>query len=294
MFGFTNAQQKNKNYSNIMKSESIYEIDAFLKDAHPDDPRRSILKPRLMNLLKEYIKTAHPADQRVKEMQEKLALLKTRSSTKIGYEEMNAKIKQKQIQYYQEELNRINSGYYARMQKVNKAETIPVAKELEESQSKSTAATTKPASTAVPKTSTAAPSRPAATTSASAAAPTVAVISASATTEASEKAEFDLLMNPSVGEHKSQTVKILNALFDNDPNSKETTVMIKNSSDCNIIVRMEGAGNSKYRLAVPAKGENTIVIAKGPYLFSSIVCGATYASQKTVQKAIMVSLGNPK
>lgn len=56
-------------------------------------------------------------------------------------------------------------------------------------------------------------------------------------------------------------------------------------------MRIEGVGYTKYRLPVPANGDNTIVVKKGDYLFSSIVCGSQYSSQKTVQKAIMVSLG---
>ena len=135
------AQKKGKDFSKIMQSTSIYEIDAYLRIAHPDDPKRSILKPRLIKMLKEYIRTAHPAD--------------------------------------------------------------------------------------------------------------------------------------------------------NDPNSKESIVLIENKSDCNMIVRIEGVGRSMYRLPVASKTENSIVVAKGNYLFSSNVCGAEYASQKSVHKAIMVSLNNP-
>ena len=69
---------------------------------------------------------------------------------------------------------------------------------------------------------------------------------------------------------------------------------LKNNSECDMIMRMEGIGYAKYRLPIAAKKENTIVIPKGDYLFSSIVCGAQYASQKSVHKAIMVTLGNPK
>jgi hypothetical protein len=87
-------------------------------------------------------------------------------------------------------------------------------------------------------------------------------------------------------EHKNKTVKILNSLFDNDPNAKECIVMIQNKSDCNIIVRMEGVGTTKYRLAVPAHADNSIVIEKGQYLFTSLICGAQYASQKTIQNQL--------
>ena len=95
-FGLFSAQRKDKDYSNILKSKNIYEINAFLRDAHPDDPRRTVLKPRVMEMMKEYIKNARPEDQKVRQMQEELALLKRRPSTKITFDEMNAIIKQKQ------------------------------------------------------------------------------------------------------------------------------------------------------------------------------------------------------
>jgi translation elongation factor EF-1beta len=57
-----------------------------------------------MEMMKEYIKNAHPEDQKVKDMQEMLALLRRRPSTKITFDEMNAIIKQKQIAKYKAEL----------------------------------------------------------------------------------------------------------------------------------------------------------------------------------------------
>lgn len=237
------AQLKNKDYSNILRSKNIYEIDAYLRDAHPDDPKRSVLKPRLVKMLKEYIREAKPGDQRVKDFQEKIALLRRRPSTRISFEEMNEIIRQKQIAKLKEDLLRQHPEAYT-----------TVVYSSANSTSSGTAA------------------------------------AAYVDTEAEE---FAMLMNVKPVEHKNKTVKILNSLFDNDPNSKESIVMIENKSDCNIIMRIEGIGNTKYRLAVPGRSENLIVVDKGDYLFSSLVCGAQYASQKTVQKAIMVSLGEP-
>ena len=97
VFTMAFSQQRKKDYSQIMYSKNIYEINAFLKDAHPNDPRRDILKPRLMEMIEEYIKNALPYDQRVEQLQEMLALLKKRPSTKISFDEMNAKIREKQI-----------------------------------------------------------------------------------------------------------------------------------------------------------------------------------------------------
>ncbi|MBU4537277.1 MAG: hypothetical protein L6264_12170 [Weeksellaceae bacterium] len=233
------AQKRGKDYSNILRSTNIYEIDAFLRTAHPDEPKRSVLKPRLIKMLKEYIQNAHPADQRVKDFQEKLALLRRKPSTRISFQEMNEIIKQKQITKFKQVLEPKDKSY------VTKSYGNTVSGH----------------------------------------------VSGPAVTDNPEEEEFKLLMSVNPVEHKNNTVKILNSLFDNDPNSKESIVMIENKSDCNIIMRIEGVGNTKYRLAIPARGDNTIVVAKGDYLFSSLLCGAQYASQKTVQKAIMVALG---
>ncbi|KUJ50518.1 DUF6759 domain-containing protein [Chryseobacterium sp. JAH] len=245
MFTCLSAQKKGKDYSNILRSKNIYEINAFLRDAHEDDPRRSVLKPKVMDLMKEYIKNAPPNDSKVRQMQDWLAMLKRKSSTKITFDEMNAIIKQKQIAKYQRELQ---VGQSAVVYTPSSPKNVYVA------------------SPNVAKTTT-----------------------AIADTEASE---FNMLMADNPMEHKNKTVKILNSLFDNDPNAKECIIMIENKSDCNIIVRIEGVGNTKYRLPVPAGGDNSLVIQKGDYLLTSIVCGAQYASQKTIHKPLMVALGS--
>jgi len=240
------AQRKGKDYSNILRSYNIYEIDSYLRIAHPDDPKRSVLKPRLVKLLNDYIKTAHPADQRVKDFQEKIALLRRKPSTRISFDEMNEIIKQKQIAKYREEMEKKPGAYVTKVY--------------------GNAGTSLPARSAGGGASL-------------------------STYENPEEAEFEMLMSVNPVQHKNNTVKILNSLFDNDPNSKESIVLIENKSKCNIIMRIEGVGNTKYRLAIPAQSDNTIVVAKGDYLFTSLLCGAQYASQKTVQKAVMVSLG---
>jgi len=199
-----------------------------------------------MEMMKEYIKNARPEDQKVKQMQEQLALLKRRPSTKITFDEMNAIIKQKQIAKYNAELQAKQSLVVY---------TPSNAKNVYITNTTAAAATTVIADT--------------------------------------EAEEFNMLMAVSPTEHKNKTVQILNSLFDNDPTSKECIVLIQNKSDCNIIVRMEGVGTTKYRLAVPAHNESSVVVNKGDYLFTSVVCGSQYASQKTIQKPLMVALGSP-
>jgi hypothetical protein len=246
-FSTFSAQKKNKDYTNILNSTNIYEIDAYLRVAHPDDPKRSVLKPKLVKMLKEYIKTANPGDQRVKDFQEKIALLRKRPSTRISFEEFNEIIRQKQIAKFKEELQKKNGSSITYITEVYKSESAPN---------------------------------------------TATTFGSSGSSVDTEAEEFKMLLSVSPIEHKNNTVKILNSLFDSSPESKESIVMIENKADCNLIMRIEGIGNTKYRLAVPAHAQNTIVVTKGDYLFSSLVCGAQYASQKTIQKAIMVSLGD--
>lgn len=42
-----------KNSTNILESKNVKEIESFLQTAHPEDPRRSVLKPKLIALKNE-------------------------------------------------------------------------------------------------------------------------------------------------------------------------------------------------------------------------------------------------
>lgn len=107
----------------------------------------------------------------------------------------------------------------------------------------------------------------------------------------SEAEEFKKLIAESSTEHKEKTVKLLNTLFDQDITKKEAIVLIQNNSDCNMIVRIQG--KDFYNLAVPAHGENSLVLNKGTYQFSSNICGSKYLSNKEITKSIVVILNNP-
>ena len=264
------AQGRTKDYRNIMSSKSIYEIDAFLRDANPNDPRRNILKNRVIDLMNKYIKDAYPDDQNVKKFQEKLALLKKRPSRKISFEEMSHAIKKKNRKVYEEKLAALNNPTKSQ-NKTNTSTEGQVAYTSGKTQVQSSGSTSSVANTGS----------------------NTINFDASATLSKSEESEYNMLMNESSIEHKAKTVQILNKLFDNDPSSKDCIVMIQNKSDCNMIMRIDGVGNTKYRLAIAANDENSVVVQKGDYLFTSVVCGSQYASQKTVQKAMMVSLKNP-
>jgi hypothetical protein len=103
--------------------------------------------------------------------------------------------------------------------------------------------------------------------------------------------EFKRLIAETSDQHKDKTVKLLNAMFDEDITNKEAVLLFRNNSDCNIILRIEG--KNFYNLAVPAHGENFIILNKGSYTLNSNVCDVKYSSQKDIKKSIFVVIENP-
>ena len=197
MFAFLGAQTKKKNFNNIIKSQDITEITAFLEQAHPDDPRKPVLKKRLIQLKNE-------------------AWTKGRETHKP----MEAR-------------------------KIDSVEAKPLTK------------------------------------------------STTNKTIIDETEEFNQLMKINSNEHKDRTLNALNSLFDNNSTSKEAVIMIENKSDCNAIMRIEGTAGKSYKVPVPSKKQNVIVVEKGAYTFTSNICGSQYVSQKNIQNALTIILRNP-
>ncbi|WP_068944948.1 DUF6759 domain-containing protein [Chryseobacterium timonianum] len=186
--GFTYAQKSSKD---ILKSTNIKEIEEYLKTAHPDDPKKSVLKPKLIALK--------------------------------------------------------NSEW------------------------------TKGASTAKPME----------------ARPVIADIPKNAMKDpnSSEAEEFKRLIAETSAEHKEKTAQLLNTMLNEDITKKESILLFKNNSDCNIVLRIEG--KEYYNLAVPAHGENFIIVNKGSYTLNSNVCDMKYFSQKDIKRSIFVTIDNP-
>ena len=70
-----------------------------------------------------------------------------------------------------------------------------------------------------------------------------------------------------------RTENVLNHLFDNDPNKKEAYVLIRNKSNCNLVVNLEGY-KKYYNLDVPKMGENYILVPKGNYKITTMIGSA--------------------
>ncbi|SIS41851.1 hypothetical protein SAMN05421639_104724 [Chryseobacterium shigense] len=186
--GSATAQKKHKD---ILKSVNIAEIEEYLKNAHPEDPKRSVLKPKLIALK--------------------------------------------------------NSEWTKGAQTAKPMEARPVITDI--------------------------PNR---------------FMKNSNSTDAEE---FKRLIAETSDQHKEKTVKLLNAMFDEDITRKEALLLFRNNSDCNIVLRIEG--KDFHNLAVPAHGENFIVLNKGSYTLNSNVCDIRYSSQKDIKKSIFVVIDNP-
>jgi hypothetical protein len=103
---------------------------------------------------------------------------------------------------------------------------------------------------------------------------------------------FKKLMAETSDEHREKTKTLLNNMFNEDINHNEAVLLLKNNSDCDLV--LEISGKKFYNLAIPAKGENFIVLNKDLYTFSGNVCDVKYQSSKDIRKSLVVVLKNPE
>jgi hypothetical protein len=106
------------------------------------------------------------------------------------------------------------------------------------------------------------------------------------------EALFKKLLEETPEEHKQKTIKLLNNMFSQEVENSEAIVLIKNNSDCNLVLAI--SGKKFYQLAVPSKGENSLVLDKGAYNLSGSVCDVSYKSSKDFSKSMVIILGNPE
>ena len=90
-----------------------------------------------------------------------------------------------------------------------------------------------------------------------------------------------------------RTENVLNHLFDNDPNKKEAYVLIRNKSNCNLVVKLEGY-KKYYNLDVPKMGENYILVPKGNYKITTMICSAQYSSVKNITEDMQIDLNGKR
>lgn len=93
-------------------------------------------------------------------------------------------------------------------------------------------------------------------------------------------------------EKHKRTADLLNHLFNTDPSSRTAYIQLVNKSKCNLIVKI--SGKNFYNLDVPANNQNFILVDKGNYTITTMVCDAKYSSVKNINKDIVLTLNSPK
>ena len=86
-----------------------------------------------------------------------------------------------------------------------------------------------------------------------------------------------------------RTVNLLNNLFSTDRNKSEVFVMVKNNSDCNLIIKVDG--KKFFNLDVPKRGDNYLLVPKGIYKITTRICDANYQSTKNLTEDTQIVLG---
>ena len=100
---------------------------------------------------------------------------------------------------------------------------------------------------------------------------------------------FAALMNSENEKNKKElTAQILNEMLGNDVKDELSLLLVKNNSECNMVLKVVGKNN--YNLPIPAKGQNAIMVEKGIYQLRGTVCELSYEAQKDLNKNILVSL----
>lgn len=100
---------------------------------------------------------------------------------------------------------------------------------------------------------------------------------------------FAALMNSENEKNKKElTAQILNEMLGNDVKDELSLLLVKNNSECNMVLRVVGKNN--YNLPIPAKGQNAIMVEKGVYKLTGNLCELKYEAQKDLNKNILVAL----
>ena len=118
---------------------------------------------------------------------------------------------------------------------------------------------------------------------------TTPVYRSSVPSKADESKEFAELMELDKKDKLQRAADAVNQFVNDSPTDPNAAILIKNETNCNIIVRINGT-NGNYRVPVPKGDKNYILLKKGSYIFKSQFCDAKYFSDKTVTESITLTL----
>lgn len=97
-----------------------------------------------------------------------------------------------------------------------------------------------------------------------------------------------LLLDTDSAAFKQKKIKLLNQLFSQDSSTEDAIILIQNNSACNIILRIQG--EEIYNLPVSSRSENSLMVKKGNYQFTSVICDSKYNASKSITKSTVITL----
>ena len=104
----------------------------------------------------------------------------------------------------------------------------------------------------------------------------------------SESQEFSELMKLDAIDRRSRSAAAINHFVNDSGNSATAALLIENDTNCDIILRIKG--NQSYRLPIPKKGKNYLVVPKGTYSFQSKFCNSRYNTSKIIDESLTIKL----
>ncbi len=94
-----------------------------------------------------------------------------------------------------------------------------------------------------------------------------------------------------VKSYQQDTAGLLGDLINNNPNSSEASIVIENTSPCNMVLSISGNNYFK-KIPLGAGKTNGVIVKKGNYRLSGYVCQSMYNQVKNVNESISIKLGN--
>lgn len=90
-----------------------------------------------------------------------------------------------------------------------------------------------------------------------------------------------------------ETARMLNHLFTDNSNAKEAYLQITNVSDCPLEVTLSNRYKT-YTVFIAPKSNGHTMIEKGQYYLSTIICTVKFSSNHTIDRDMIIQLGNKK
>jgi hypothetical protein len=108
-------------------------------------------------------------------------------------------------------------------------------------------------------------------------------------TDKEEEEAFEALMTSENEKNKKAlTAQVLNEMLGSDESDALSLLLVKNVSECNMVLKVEGKTN--YNIPIPANGQNAIMVEKGVYQLTGKVCELQYEAQKDLNKNLLVAI----